>query len=62
MIASGLVTDTVRRMKLSRRIVWDFLAICLAACVVAGCAFNQESDWRWKQWNPNYRLPYPQDY
>jgi hypothetical protein len=28
-----------------------------------GCApFQQQSDWRWQQMNPEYRLPYPRDY
>jgi hypothetical protein len=28
------------------------------AWLLGGCAsFERESDWRWKQWNPDYRPP-----
>lgn len=36
--------------------------LCLGA---GGCVSpltpEQESDWRWKQWNRDYRAPYPTD-
>jgi hypothetical protein len=35
------------------------LVMLLSLIAVTGCSFQQESDWRWKQWNPNYRPPYP---
>jgi hypothetical protein len=38
-----------------------FLLMLLSLLAVAGCSFQQESDWRWKQWNPNYRPPYPEE-
>ena len=35
--------------------------ICLA-CLLSGCGtFQQESDWRWQQMNPNYTPLYPPD-
>ena len=33
-----------------------------AGLLLPGCMSpSQESDWRWKQYNPEYRPPYPQE-
>ena len=33
-----------------------------AGLLLSGCMTpSQESDWRWQQYNPDYRPPYPQD-
>jgi hypothetical protein len=30
--------------------------------LLTGCApWPEQSDWQWRQWNPNYRLPYTSD-
>lgn len=43
-------------IRLARRI----LALLLLALGAAGCGtFEQQSDWRWKQYNPDYRPPLP---
>jgi hypothetical protein len=45
--------------RLSRRIFECVLAVAISI-VLSGCMTpSQESDWRWKQYNPGYRDPYP---
>lgn len=41
----------------------SLFVIGMGACLLlSGCMSpSQESDWRWKQYNPEYRPPYPQD-
>ena len=36
-------------------------AALLLNLFLAGCAWQQESDWHWKQWNPDYKSPWPAD-
>ena len=39
------------------------LTLLLALVLLTGCvSFEQESDWRWKQFNPDYRPRSPGDY
>jgi hypothetical protein len=37
--------------------------LALVCLLLSGClgSFEQESDWRWKQYSPEYRSPWPQD-
>jgi hypothetical protein len=41
------------------------LLLIVIALLASGCVtpltFEQESDWRWKQYNPEYRSPWPPD-
>lgn len=44
---------------LSARLIF---VLAVTGALLAGCApWPQESDWQWRQWNPDYRLPYPGD-
>jgi hypothetical protein len=36
-----------------------FIAALCAAALLSGCSFEKQSDWQWRQWNPNYRSPVP---
>jgi hypothetical protein len=42
-----------------------FLIIVIFGFMAGGCVNpltpEQQSDWWWKQYNPEYRLPYPPD-
>ena len=42
-----------------------FLLLVMVALMAGGCitplTWEQQSDWRWKQYNPEYRAPYPTD-
>ena len=46
-------------MRMQALVLLGLLALLtlLPACVSP----EQESDWRWKQMNPSYRPPYPQE-
>ena len=48
-------------MKRYRRIVWSVLFVAAALVVFGGCAWQEEGDWRWKQWNPEWRSPWGPD-
>jgi len=38
------------------------VSLALLAFLLSGCtSMEEQSDWRWKQQNPDYRLPWPQD-
>jgi hypothetical protein len=41
----------------------SLFVIGMGTCLLlSGCmSTSQESDWRWKQYNPEYRPPYPSD-
>ncbi len=45
------------RWPLLLRLVLISLSLLLTGCVSP----EQESDWRWQQFNPEYRPPYPRD-
>jgi len=37
-----------------------FVMVVGTCLLLSGCmSTSQESDWRWQQYNPEYRLPYP---
>jgi hypothetical protein len=51
-------------MNAAPTVVRLFLAVALLALLTGGClapSFEQQSDWKWQQYNPNYRPPYPVD-
>ena len=52
-------------MKSSRKSLWGPLIVLTyagIALLLAGCVDPaMESDWRWKQFNPGYRSPYPEN-
>ena len=61
LLASGgrWTLDDMNRLKktLSLFVIAMGTSLLLSGCVSTG----QESDWRWKQYNPEYRPPYPSD-
>ncbi|HEY9175034.1 MAG TPA: hypothetical protein VI136_22320 [Verrucomicrobiae bacterium] len=52
-------------MKASASLLRRFAALILAAFITGGCitplTLEQQSDWNWKQYSPEYRAPYPTD-
>ncbi|HEY9171851.1 MAG TPA: hypothetical protein VI136_06165 [Verrucomicrobiae bacterium] len=41
-------------------VAWAVLAFVSGGCVTP-LTLEQQSDWNWKQYNPDYRTPYPTD-
>jgi hypothetical protein len=56
-IMSIVKTQLFSRRKKTRSLFVIAMGTCL---LLSGCMSpSQESDWRWKQYNPEYRPPYP---
>jgi len=54
----------MKRLNMKSKIIRAILLcvfVVAASTFLTGCTTTQESDWRWKQFNPDYRPPYPPD-
>jgi hypothetical protein len=38
-----------------RALGWLLAVMAVVALIAGGCAWDQESDWRWKQMNPEWK-------
>lgn len=57
-VLPGAVGHTLTPLRLSMTLA----RLALLLLLLGGCAsFEQESDWRWKQQNPDYQAPWPQE-